>query len=138
MSTVLDQNLLVESMSIVAPFFDPSEGGRFNVKGLCEALTLTRKDIALATKKTSQWYQEYWTERFKKPSDTFVRETVEQLLLIYVLLNNLCKEEGQTRLWMRLPNPAFDNKTPASLIVEGNLSKVRDALIDLMSGGIPA
>lgn len=138
MSTVLEPDLLVKSMSVASPFFDPADGGRFNVKGLCEALTLTRKDIAQATNKTPQWFQEYWTDRFKKPSDAKVRETIEQLLLVYVLLINLCKEEGQTKLWMRLPNPAFKNRTPASLIVTGELNTLRDALIDLMTGGVPA
>lgn len=64
--------------------------------------------------------------------------TIEQLLLVYVLLMSLCKEDGQTKLWMRLPNPAFKNKTPASLIVAGELPAVRDALIDLITGGVPA
>jgi Antitoxin Xre/MbcA/ParS C-terminal toxin-binding domain len=138
MSTVLEPDLLVKSMSVASPFVDPNGGGSFNVRGLCEALTLTRKDIAQATGKNPQWFQEYWTNRFKKPSDAIVRETIEQLLLVYVLLINLCKEEGQTKLWMRLPNPAFNNKTPASLIVDGELATVRDALIDLMTGGVPA
>lgn len=137
MSTVLDPDLLVKSMSVASPFVDPA-GGKFNVKGLCDALTLTRRDIATATGKNPQWFQEYWSDRFKRPSDNKVLETVEQLLLIYVLLMNLCKEEGQTKMWMRLPNPAFGNKTPASLIVNGDLAIVRDALINLMTGGVPA
>lgn len=136
MSTVLDPQVLDKAMSLASPFIDNS--GKFNVRGLCEALTLTRKDIAAATNKNPQWFQEYWLGNFKKPSDQTVHKTVEQLLLVYVLLASICKEEGQTRLWMRLPNPAFENKTPASLIVDGNLDKVRDTLIDLVNGGNPA
>lgn len=138
MSAVLEPDFLIKHMSVVSPFIDPSEGGKYNVRGLCEALTLTRKDIAVITGKTPQWFQEYWSVKFKKPSDGRVRDTIEQLLLVYVLLTNLCKEDGQTKLWMRLPNPAFQNKTPASLIVDGKLEIVRDALINLMSGGVPA
>ena len=136
MSAVLHPNALKEAMSTAAPFVDNS--GKYNVKGLCEALTLTRKDIAQATAKPPQWFQEYWNGTFKRPSDAKVLKTIEQLLWIYVLVSSLCKEEGQSRLWMRLPNPAFENETPASLIVEGNLDRVRDSLINLLNGGIPA
>ncbi|MBX9720688.1 MAG: MbcA/ParS/Xre antitoxin family protein [Candidatus Obscuribacterales bacterium] len=136
MSTVLDPKVIDKAMSLASPFIDGT--GKFNVRALCEALTLTRKDLATATNKNPQWFQEYWNGSFKKPTDNTVHQTIEQLLLIYVLLASICKEEGQTKLWMRLPNPAFDNKTPASLIVGGQLDMVRDTLIGLVTGGSPA
>ena len=125
MVVVMDPRLLVNAISVASPFFDPEGGGKFKVRGLCEALTLTRKDIAAITGKPPQWFQDYWSDRFVKTTDPEVKETIEQLLLVYVLVTNLCKEPGQSKLWLRLPNPAFDNRTPASLIVAGDLARVR-------------
>jgi len=138
MAAVIDPQLFVKSISVASPFFDPDGGGRFKLRGLCEALTLTRKDIAAITGKQPQWFQDYWADRFVRTTDSEVREVIEQLLLIYVLVTNLCKEEAQSKLWLRLPNPAFENRTPANLIVTGELPRVRDTLIDLMTGGVPA
>ncbi len=138
MTAVIDPKLIINSISVVTPFLDPSSGGRYKVKALCESLTLTRKDIATMTGKTPSWFQDYWSDKFVKPNDDVVRENIEQLLLIFVLLDNLFKDEAQGRLWLRLPNPAFENRTPASLMVDGKLATVRDSLISIVSGGIPA
>lgn len=137
MSLTIDQNLLVNSMSVASQYLDPNSG-KFKVRGLCEALTLTRKDLATMTNKPPQFFQEYWSRDFIGPTESAVKEAIEQLLLVYVLVINLCKDEQQAKLWMRLPNPGFSNKSPASLIVEGDIAVVRDALVILMNGGTPA
>lgn len=137
MSAVIDQKLLVNSMSVASQFLDPVTG-KYKVRGLCEALTLTRKDLATVTGKPPQFFQEYWSGKFVCPTEPVVKETVEQLLLVYVLVSNLCKEQAQIRLWMRLPNPGFDNRSPANLIVDGKLAVVRDTLVNLMNGATPA
>ena len=110
---------------------------KFNVRGLCDALTLTRKDLGVMTGKSPADLREYWEDRedrFVQIKDRQFKHTVRLLLLVQALATKLCQTDAQTRLWMRASNPSFEERTPASMIAGGRLGDVVDKLIDLTAG----
>jgi hypothetical protein len=102
---------------------------KFQVRGLCEALTLTRKDLGKLTGNSPAQLREYWSEEFVEINEPVLKKTIEELLLVHALAVKLCAGEEQAQRWYRTPNQNFHERTPIGLILNGELAQVIDTLI---------
>jgi uncharacterized protein (DUF2384 family) len=119
---------------LASKFFRP-DGPRFNIKALCQALTLTRKEFEAYSGTSAN---HYWEDKFVKLNDGDPRKKAERLLLLVVLLEDLFPEELDGQFWLRLPNTTFDKKPPLELCIEGRIDEVIDLLNSLAEGNTVA
>ncbi|MBU6450572.1 MAG: hypothetical protein KGS72_02255 [Cyanobacteria bacterium REEB67] len=102
---------------------------RYQIRGVCEALTLTRKDLGRITGKSPAQLREYWSDEFIEIDEPEFKQLIEQFVLVYALASKICGSENDTKAWFRAPNEGFNDRTPAGMIVSGELDKILSTLL---------
>ncbi len=115
-------------------YFNPLNG-TYNVKALCTALTVNRKELLQYLGSNSN---SIWTGEFAGINGYEKQEKVEKLLMLLLLLEESFSSQLDGHYWLRLPNENFQNKPPIKSVIEGNIDKVLDALIALADGNVMA
>jgi hypothetical protein len=103
---------------------------RYQIRGVCEALTLTRKDLGRITGKSPAQLRDYWSDQFIEIDEPSFKHLIEQFVLAYALASKLCGDEMATRSWFRTPNEHFNERTPAGTIVAGELDSLLSMLLE--------
>ncbi len=115
-------------------YIDPAKG--YHVQHLCEDLAIRRSDLAQATKRSQQALHRYFGPKasYVEIKTKDVEQVLKDLLTIRFLLFDLVKDAEKIRYWMRLPNQAFDDKSPIDLVREGRAAQVIRELKALVHG----
>lgn len=115
-------------------YLDPSRG--YHVQHLCEDLAIRRTDLAQATNRTQQALHRYFGPKasYVDIKAQEILQVLKDLILIRFLLFDLVGDSAKIRFWMRLPNLAFDNKSPIDLVREGRAAVVIRELKALVHG----
>ena len=128
------QNRLAARFEAAKKYFNP-EGPKYNVKALCDALTLTRKEFQEYSGVSAN---NYWEDKFVGFNKEEVEDKVAKLLLLEILLEDLFPKRNDAQFWLRLPSTEFSNRSPLKMAVEGKIEHVLAALSTLAEGNTVA
>ena len=128
------QNRFSTRFETAKKYFSP-DGPKYNVKALCEALTITRKEFQEYTGVAAN---NYWEDKLFGFNKDALEDKVAKLLLLQLLLEDLFPNKMDAQFWLRLPSTEFANRSPLKAAVDGKIDEVLSALSILADGNTVA
>lgn len=72
----------------------------------------------------------------KNPCSENIQEGLRKIVYIISLLREMLESEAEILIWLKAPNPDFDNSSPMEVIAQGEIDVVIDYLTDIKKGSL--
>lgn len=125
-----ETNTLIEKK-----LFSHIERDSYDTKGFVDYHKLQKnlhikvKTLASAIGKTTRAIE-------KNPHSENIQEGLRKIVYIIALLRKMLESGTEILIWLKAPNPDFDDSSPMDVIAQGEIDAVIDYLADIRKGAL--